>query len=230
MKTNYSDITVVLDRSGSMGSCVDDVIGGFNTLIKAQRKAEGDATVNLYQFDDLYETVYENRDVMDAPLLSESTFVPRGMTALYDAVGMTIAKLKERYAAMGEEKRPEKVFFVVITDGEENDSHEYGFSAVKEMILHQQDRHGWQFVFLGSEMKAVEDAVKMGVKQSHAMRYDKSARGFGAAYDSMSKNITKMRKSDIRIHELKIMPFFEDDDKKAQDDIKKPGRRSRAKR
>ncbi len=221
MKKNYSDITIVLDRSGSMDSCKDDVIGGFNTLIKAQRKAEGEATVNLYQFDDKYETVYENKNVLDAPLLTGRTFVPRGQTALYDAVGKTIVVTGERYAGMKEEERPEKVFFVVITDGEENDSREYVFSSVKTMIEHQQEKYGWQFVFLGSEVRAVEDAVKMGVKQSHAMHYDKSAKGYDAAYVSISKNITKMRNHAVNNQNINTMNFFEEEDKKAQEEVKK---------
>lgn len=217
MKKNYSDITIVLDRSGSMASCRDDVIGGFNTFIEEQKKTEGEATISLYQFDDKYEAVYENRSIGNAEKLTKKKFVPRGSTALFDAVGKTIASLGERYENMKEEVRPEKVFFVIITDGEENASVEYTFARVGEMIERQQTKYAWQFVFIGSELKAVDTAVSMGFKRTHVMNFDKSAHGIDAVYKSMSKNITKMR-----VHNSPIdnMEFFDDEDKKKQDDIK----------
>ena len=137
MKQNLCDITIVLDRSGSMSSVQADTIGGFNTFIKEQRKLPGECNVSLVQFDDQYEPQYAGKPVGDAPFLDEKTFQPRGMTALLDAIGRTINETGKRLGAMDDDDRPSKVLFVILTDGGENSSKEFTRAKVFEMISHQ---------------------------------------------------------------------------------------------
>jgi len=148
-----SEIIVVLDRSGSMGTCVSDTIGGFNAFLKKhQEAAKDEVLITLAQFDDRYDLNYSGVDVRSAPQLNTETYVPRGMTALYDAVGRTIAEVGSRLANTPEHDRPAKIIFVILTDGQEN----YSLTKINDMIKHQQEKYSWQFVFLGADQNAFQ--------------------------------------------------------------------------
>lgn len=159
-----TDITVLLDRSGSMASVKTDTIGGFNTFLKEQQKAKGDARLTLAQFDMEYEIVHEGKPVKDVPPLNDSTFVPRGSTALLDAMGRTIVSAKARV------KPGELVVFVVLTDGQENSSHEYTKAAIRAMV-EEHTKAGWQFVYLGANHDSFFEAGAIGFQQSKVANY-----------------------------------------------------------
>lgn len=171
-KKDSCEIIVVLDRSGSMASIKEDMEGGFNTFIDEQRKLPGTATVTLAQFDDEYDIVYQARPLADVPKLQ---LIPRGWTALLDAVGRTIASVGERLEKTPEGDRPERVLFVVITDGEENRSKEFTNEKVREMVKHQTEKYSWQFVYIGANQDAFASAGAMGIAQ--AVNYAASAAG-----------------------------------------------------
>lgn len=161
-------IAVVLDRSGSMQSVKEDTEGGLKAFLEDQREVEGRTTVSLYQFDDRYEVVYQNTPVAEVP---DFTLRPRGMTALLDAVGRTIASEGEDLAKLPESRRPGEVVMVILTDGLENASSEYSLARVREMITHQRDKYGWVFVFLGADQDAFAAAGGMGIAADQAMSY-----------------------------------------------------------
>ncbi len=188
-----TDITVVLDRSGSMASVRDDTIGGFNSFLEEQKSVPGLARVSLVQFDDKYEIVYECRDVQDAPLLSAQTFVPRGSTALLDAIGRTMTATGVRLAALPEEGRPEKVLLVVMTDGEENASHEFSGSQIFDMITHQREKYAWEVVFIGANQDAVVTGASYGLPAASALDYAATPAGTRHALSVLSKATSKMR-------------------------------------
>lgn len=224
MKKGFVDISVLLDRSGSMDKVRMDTIGGFNSFIEEQKKDEvNDIRLSLYQFDDNYQVDYENQSIKIAPALSEKTFVPHGWTALYDAIGKTMKSMGERYSKMSEEDRPEKVIFVVITDGEENSSTEYSFDDVKTMIEHQQSKYNWKVIFLGSELKTVNQAKSMGVSSGNTLNYKNNSRGISAMYKSMSRGITGMAAFDMNSENgselYSKMNAFEASDQEEQDKI-----------
>jgi Mg-chelatase subunit ChlD len=193
MKQNHTDITIVLDRSGSMSSVADDTIGGFNRFLSDQRNAPGTAVITLHQFDDLFETPIKAQDVKIAPELTSKTFVPRGNTALLDAIGRSIVDTGARLQAIDENLRAEKVVMVIITDGQENASHEYNHAKVFEMILHQRDKYKWEFVFLGANQDAIKAATNLGMAAGNAMTYASNSKGTAAAFAATSSNLRAMR-------------------------------------
>ncbi len=195
MKEGYTDITFILDRSGSMGSIADDTIGGFNTFIKGQKETEGKATFNLIQFDNQYEVVHENVDMKEVPDLDFTTFVPRGSTALYDAIGRTVISTGSRLKEMIEEDRPEKIIFVILTDGYENASREFKQSKIFEMIKHQEDKYNWEFIFLGANQDAFEIGATLGIKRGSTMTYAASTRGVNKLFGSVTKRMSDYRLS-----------------------------------
>lgn len=188
MKTNYSDVTVVLDRSGSMASCRTDAEGGVNTFIEEQKKHPGECAFSLVEFDHEYNFVHKAKPVSE---VQPYTLVPRGNTALLDAVGRAINETGERLAAMKEEDRPSLVVFVIVTDGQENASKEFKREQIKAMIERQQKEYNWQFTFLGANQDAFAEAGSIGVSLHAVGLYhtDKSRQAFGAA----SSNVTRMR-------------------------------------
>lgn len=197
MKKDYCDITVVLDRSGSMQSIKSDTIGGFNAFLKEQQQVQGEATISLFQFDTEYETVYEGRPVASAPELTNDTFQPRGMTALLDAIGRTINSVGRRLANLQENDRPEKVVFVIITDGEENSSREFKIHQISDLIEHQKNVYKWEFVFLGANQDAIATASQMGISAQHALTYVADSQGAPAAFAAYSRNVARYRQGEV---------------------------------
>lgn len=193
MKKDHTDITIVLDRSGSMAAVADDTIGGFNRFLNDQKGAPGTADITLHQFDDRFETPIKGLDVKTCPELTGSTFVPRGNTALLDAIGRAIGDTGARLSVLLEQDRAEKVVVVIITDGHENASHEYNQPKVFEMINHQRDKYKWEFVFLGANQDAIKAAANLGVSAANAMTYAHNAAGTSKAFQATSANLCRAR-------------------------------------
>jgi uncharacterized protein YegL len=193
MKENYCHISIVLDRSGSMAKISLDTIGGLNTFIEDQKNVDGYATVSLTQFDNIVENVFEFINLKDVNLDRDYRFIPRGMTALYDAIGSSIVKTGESLSKISESDRPSKVIFVIITDGEENASREYEYNKIQEMIKHQSDIYSWEFIFLGANIDAVSTAISLGIKGSNSITYAANSDGVNAVYGSVSSNLTAFR-------------------------------------
>src|SRR5215213_866596 len=208
---NKTDITIILDRSGSMESVKQDTIGGFNNFLGEQQKVEGEASLSLVQFDDQYEVVYEDKDIVSADRLTEATFQPRGSTALFDAVGRTINSLGRRLAALAEEMRPDKVLLVIMTDGFENASQEFTAAKISEMINHQRSVYNWEFMFIGANQDAVLSAREIGIQASAALTYAANSEGIGIAYSLAAKKI-----ADFRLSNDKESLAFNDEDRERQ--------------
>lgn len=193
MKQNHTDITIVLDRSGSMAHVADDTIGGFNRFLNDQKSAPGTANITLHQFDDVFETPIKTSDVKSAPELTSKTFVPRGSTALLDAIGRGIKDTGSRLENASDSERAEKVVFVIITDGHENASHEYNQANVFDMIEHQKTKYSWEFVFIGANQNAIKTASGIGISGANAMSYAANAVGTKAVFRSASSNLKGFR-------------------------------------
>jgi hypothetical protein len=172
MKKDLCYIITVFDRSGSMSSIANDMIGGFNAFIKKQRDAKiGECKITFNQFDDIFEQIYKNVDVNDVKDLTSDTYQPRGCTALYDAVGKTVNSVGVDLNALPENERPEKVLVVVITDGLENASREFDAKKVREMVKHQTEVYNWEFVFLGANIDTWSTGESIGVAGCNTISY-----------------------------------------------------------
>lgn len=188
MKADLTDITVVLDRSGSMATCRHDAEGGLNHFIDEQKKLPGEAAFTLVQFDTDYEFVHRAVAIKS---VGRCELHPRGGTALLDAVGRAITETGERLKAMSETDRPGLVVFVIITDGEENSSKEFKLAQIKEMITRQRDTYKWQFTFLGANQDAFAEAGAMGIPMAAAANY--TPMNAAKAFASASSNVGRMR-------------------------------------
>jgi uncharacterized protein YegL len=197
MRNDLTDITVVLDRSGSMASCRDDAENGLNHFVDEQKKAAGAATFTLVQFDTEYEFVHKGVDLKSVGRL---TLNPRGQTALLDAVGRAIAESGERIKGIAENDRPGLVVFVIVTDGHENASREFTLEQVRAAIVHQQDVYRWQFTFLGANQDAFAAAGGMGIPIAAAANYTK--RTAGVAFAAAASNVSRMRSMSAKGQEV----------------------------
>lgn len=184
-----TEIIVITDRSGSMQTIARDVIGGYNAFLKEQKAAPGEAKLTYTQFDDKYEVVSAAVPISAAPELTDKTFVPRGSTALFDAIGRT---LNEQGARIATEKWAELVIVCVITDGGENASREYTSDRVKEMTKHA-EANGWKFIFLAANQDAFAAARSFGSTGAYAGNFQANAAGVQMAYASTSATVTSLR-------------------------------------
>lgn len=189
-KPGFTDVTIVLDRSGSMGSCVEDTKGGFDRFVADQKALPGECRLTLVQFDNVYEFVHQGVPIAEVPPL---VFVPRGGTALLDAMGRAINETGARIGAMAEVDRPEHVVFVVLTDGGENSSKEFSRDKVFEMVKHQTETYKWHFVFLGANQDAISAGAGLGVTSGNAMNYAANAVGTRRVYAAASSNLANLR-------------------------------------
>ncbi len=187
---NLTHLYFLLDRSGSMVSLRADTIGGFDTFIAEQRTAPGRCRVTLAQFDNEYDEVYADRDIATVPSL---VLVPRGSTALLDALGRLVVTAGERLAALPDAERPGSVIVGVMTDGYENASRDWTHDRIKALIEQQSHAYGWQFLYLGADQDAIEEGAKMGFAAGKSMTYSR-----GKARDAighLSKNVGSYREA-----------------------------------
>ena len=194
-KKGYTDITLVLDRSGSMGVIQKDTIGGVNTFLETQKSVPGEATFTLIQFDgnEPRQVTYDSIDIKKVPALTTESYTPRGSTPLLDAIGINVVKVGERLAAMDEKDRPEHVVFVILTDGEENCIKEYTKDQVKELVEKQTKEFSWDFMFLGANMDAISVGSSFGISGKMSMSFSHNSGGILNTVNAMSTNLATYR-------------------------------------
>lgn len=164
---NHTHIAFLLDRSGSMQSIKSDVEGGFNAFIDAQKETKGTCHVTLARFDTQYETVYSAKPLSDVPALD---LQPRGGTALYDSMARLISETAAYLDTFSKKKRPASVIVAIMTDGYENSSREWNSAGIKKLV-EEKTESGWQFLYMGADQDAIEEAGKVGIAASNAVSY-----------------------------------------------------------
>lgn len=195
MKDDLTLLVCIADRSGSMEAIRDDAIGGFNAFLDAQRAEPGEARLTFVQFDGQYEVLFDDMALAHVPPLTRETFVPRGATALFDALGRTLDTVGERLAATPEAERPAKVVVVVVTDGQENASRTYTREQVFARITHQRSVYGWEFVFLAANQDAIAGAVALGMDAADGVAFSlRSALDVRESYAALSASTSERRR------------------------------------
>ncbi len=192
-KNNITELVFILDRSGSMAGLESDTIGGFNAMIEKQKKQDGECFVSTVLFDDRSEVLHDRIKLNDVPKMTDNDYTVRGCTALIDALGSAIHHIRNIHKYARPEDVPENTMFVITTDGQENASHRYSSKDVKKMIEKQKEKHGWEFLFIGANIDAVETAKQYGIGKDRAVNYKADGQGTRILYDSVSDAVCSMR-------------------------------------
>ncbi len=193
MKEGLTEIIFILDRSGSMGDLESDTIGGFNAMLAKQKKVPGEARVTTVLFDDQYELLHHRIPLEGICPITDKEYYVRGCTALLDAIGKTIHQLVHTLKHTTEDYRPEKVIFIITTDGLENASKEYSYSKVQQIIKHQTEKYHWEFLFMGANIDAIAEASKLGIKEDRAVTYENNAQGVALNYEVIADTLEQVR-------------------------------------
>ena len=193
MKKNLTEMVFILDKSGSMAGLEADTIGGFNSMIKRQKGAEGEALVSTVLFANASTVIHDRVDLRKIEPLTDRQYFVGGGTALIDAIGGAIHHIGNVHKYAREEDVPERTIFVITTDGMENASHRYTSDTVKAMVKEKKEKYGWEFLFLGANIDAVETAAHFGIGADRAVTYKNDARGQQLNYDVVGKAVLHMR-------------------------------------
>lgn len=196
MRKGLTEIVFILDSSGSMAGLISDTIGGFNAMIEEQKKQQGEVIVSTVIFNTASTVLHDRVKLCDVQPLTDKEYRVCGCTALYDAVGSAVHHIGNVHKYARNEDVPEKTLFVITTDGMENASRRYTHWQIKDMILRQQEKYGWEFIFLGANIDAAEAAGSMGIRADNAVNYNADSRGTEVLYASVSEAVTCARNTD----------------------------------
>lgn len=215
MKKGLTDLVFILDRSGSMSGLESDTIGGYNAMLEKQKKEAGEARISTVLFDNEYELLHDGIDLQEVNPITEREYYVRGTTALLDAIGRTISKIRNLQNHVSEEEIAEHIMFVIITDGYENASKEYTLDKVRMMIEEQRDKHSWEFIFLGANIDAIATAESFGIREDRASNFKADSEGVSLNYEVISEAVSELRVNKSLAKDWKD---------RIEDDIKKRGR------
>ena len=193
MKKGLTEMVFILDRSGSMGGLEKDTIGGYNSLIEKQKKEEGEALVSTVLFDHEQEVLLDREPLDKVKNMTEDEYYVRGCTALLDTIGGAIHHIGNIHKYAREEDVPEKTIFVITTDGLENASKRYSYCDVKKMIKRQEEKYGWEFLFLGANIDVAKESDRLGIRADRAVRYVNDSEGIELNYEVVGCAMSAMR-------------------------------------
>ena len=193
MRKGLTEVVFILDRSGSMSGLEADTIGGFNSMINKQKKEDGEAYISTVLFDDQTEVLYDRVPVSMVEPMNDKQYYVRGCTALLDALGGAIHHIGNVHKYAREEDRPEKTLFIITTDGMENSSRQYSYDKVKKMVERQKKEYGWEFLFLGANIDAIEVAGRFGIAANRAINYKCDSKGTQLNYEVLSRTVSEFR-------------------------------------
>jgi len=193
MKKNLTELVFILDRSGSMVGLEKDTIGGFNAMIAQQKQEAGEAFVSTILFDNVSQVIHDRVDIQKVAPLTQKEYFVRGCTALLDAVGSAIHHIGNVHKYAREEDRPDKTLFVITTDGMENASRRYTYERVRQMIEHEKEKYGWEFIFLGANIDAAREAARFGIRADFAADYHADSLGTEVIFESINTAVHNVR-------------------------------------
>jgi len=193
MKNNITELVFILDRSGSMSGLESDTIGGFNAMIDKQKNVDGECFVTTILFDNVSETLHDRVRLQDIEKITEDDYSVRGCTALIDALGGAIEHIEKIHKYARKEDIPSQTMFVITTDGQENASRRFTSKKVKKMIEQKKEKNGWEFLFIGANIDAVETAANYGIGADRAVNYHADSQGTRVVYDEVADTVTQAR-------------------------------------
>ncbi len=193
MKNNVTEIVFILDRSGSMSGLESDTIGGFNSMIEKQKREEGECFVSTVLFDNESVVLHDRIKLENVPAMTEKDYVVRGCTALLDAIGGAIHHIGNIHKYARREDVPAHTMFVITTDGQENASRYYTSEKVKKMIERQKEKYGWEFLFIGANIDAVETAARYGIDRDRAVNYNADREGTSVVFNAVDGAMRSIR-------------------------------------
>jgi len=196
MNKNLTEIVFILDRSGSMAGLEDDTIGGFNAMLEKQKKVPGEALLSTVLFANDSTVLHDRVDIQKVEPMTGQQYQVGGCTALLDAIGGAVRHIGNVHKYAREEDCPGKTVFVITTDGMENASRRYSYAEVQRMVKHEQEKYGWEFLFLGANMDAVNVARSFGIREDRAVRYAPDSAGTSLNYRVMAKTLGRMRRGE----------------------------------
>ncbi len=215
MNPNLTEIAYILDRSGSMEPMQEPAVAAFNAFVKAQLDVPGNARLTLIQFDDAYEVPIAARPVQDVPELTAATYIPRGMTALLDAIGRTVKDVDRRLSALPDTEKPGKVILAIFTDGHENASREYTAKHISDLIRLYRDEKGWEFLFLAANQDAIASAGAMSMSAESSGDVSFNEKGIKSTGTAMARKVRAMRMKSSGTMDAQAM----EDDVKSMNEI-----------
>ena len=193
MKKNLTELVFILDRSGSMSGLEKDTIGGFNAMIEKQKKQDGECIVSTVLFNNDSQVIHDRVPLDKIEPMTERDYYVSGGTALIDAIGGAIHHIGNVHKYARKEDVPENTIFIITTDGYENASYRYSSDKVKHMIEHEKEKYGWEFLFIGANIDAVETAKRYGINQDRAVNYHADAQGTDIVYATVSQAVCNVR-------------------------------------
>ena len=193
MKKNLTEIVFILDRSGSMSGLETDTVGGFNSMIEKQKRQNGEALISTVLFNNVSEVIHDRVPIQKVAPMTINDYCVGGCTALLDAIGGAIRHIGNVHKYARSEDVPEHTLFVITTDGMENASRCYDSRKVKEMIERQKNKYGWEFLFLGANIDAVETAMRFGIGADRAVNYHCDSEGTKLNYEVLSETVSAVR-------------------------------------
>ena len=193
IKNGITELVFILDRSGSMAGLESDTIGGFNAMVEKQKKQDGECYVSTVLFDDVSEVLHDRVKLEDIKPMTDNEYTVRGCTALIDAIGGAIHHIGNIHKYARKEDVPEHTVFIITTDGMENASRKYSSDRVKAMIERQKEQYGWEFLFIGANIDAVETAAQYGISKDRAVNYNADGVGTHILYESVSAVVGNVR-------------------------------------
>nr|WP_288976668.1 vWA domain-containing protein [uncultured Shuttleworthia sp.] len=193
MKKNLTELVFILDCSGSMHGLEKDTIGGFNSMIEKQKKVDGNALITTILFNHKNKVVHDRADVRNISPMTEKDYVTGGSTALLDTIGHAVCHVTNIHKYSRKEDLPDHTMFIITTDGVENSSHKYDYGMIRQLIELQKEKYGWEFMFLGANIDAIDVASHIGIDESRAVNFNCDSEGTELNYEVLSDAICVLR-------------------------------------
>ncbi len=193
MRNDITELVFILDRSGSMSGLESDTVGGFNAMIARQKRENSAGVVTTVLFDTRADRIHDRMKLEDVPLMTEHDYTPGGCTALLDAIGDTVRHIAHIHRYARPEDVPGRTVVIITTDGMENASRHCSLDEIRRLIRHEQEKYGWEFLFLGADIDAVEVAGSMGIGSARTANFMHDERGVALCFEAVGAAVSSVR-------------------------------------